>query len=236
MVELRRNFIFSAVFHTAIIAVFCIFFCRGMGDRVPANFMAVSLFEETSGSKPGYSPTRGVQQRKRDSTIEEVPLRENFLKDDKSIFVQRNAEKENIAESGQGSPAISFNRYTGASGIHIGPDIDAPRGYSGAKRKGESSDISSPNDLYSLIRDAITKAKTYPLLARKRRIEGTVVTNFCIGEWGYPRDLTIARSSGYAILDSEALKIVTKAAPFPAVKGKIVVPITFRLTESAVSD
>jgi TonB family protein len=236
MSELRLNFIFSAVFHTAILAVFCIFFCRGMGDRVPANLMAVSLFEETSGSKPGYSPTRRVHQRKRDSTIEEVPLPKNFLKDDMSIFVQRKAEKENIAESGQGSPTISFNRYTGASGVHIGPDIDAPGGYSGAKRKGESSDISSPNYLYSLIRDAITKAKTYPLLARKRRIEGTVVTNFCVGEQGYPRDLRIARSSGYAILDSEALKIVTKAAPFPAVEGEIVVPITFRLTESVVSD
>jgi len=88
---------------------------------------------------------------------------------------------------------------------------------------------------YVIIRDAIEKAKTYPFLARKKRIEGTVITNFIINSNGYPQDIKIEKSSGSEILDSAAIKIVMKAAPFPVVDGQIAVPISFKLTNHPLS-
>jgi TonB family protein len=95
------------------------------------------------------------------------------------------------------------------------------------KRRAGKGNTSNP---YVLIRAAIEKARTYPFLARKKRIEGTVVIDFTINGKGYPQDIEIGKSSGSEILDSAAIKIVMKAAPFPAVDGEIAVPISFKLT------
>ncbi len=94
----------------------------------------------------------------------------------------------------------------------------------------KSSHHGNTNNPYALIRSAIEKARTYPFLARKNRIEGTVITGFTINSKGYPQDIKIEKSSGSEILDSAAIKIVMKAAPFPAVDGEIAVPISFKLT------
>jgi TonB family protein len=95
----------------------------------------------------------------------------------------------------------------------------------------ESSHKGNTNNPYDLIRAAIERAKTYPFLARKKRIEGTVITGFTINSKGYPQDIKVEKSSGYEILDSAAIKIVIKAAPFPEVNGEILAPITFKLTD-----
>ncbi|PIQ94684.1 MAG: hypothetical protein COV68_03275 [Nitrospirae bacterium CG11_big_fil_rev_8_21_14_0_20_41_14] len=95
----------------------------------------------------------------------------------------------------------------------------------------ESSHKGNTKNPYDLIRAAIEKVKTYPSLARKKRIEGTVITGFTINSKGYPQDIKVEKSSGYKILDSAAIKIVMKAAPFPKVNSEILVPITFKLTD-----
>ncbi|MEW6419511.1 MAG: energy transducer TonB [Nitrospirota bacterium] len=96
------------------------------------------------------------------------------------------------------------------------------------KRKAGKGNTSNP---YAIIRAAIEKARTYPFLARKKRIEGIVIIDFTINSKGYPQDIKIEKSSGSEILDSAAIKIIMKAAPFPAVDGEIVVPISFKLTD-----
>jgi TonB family protein len=90
-------------------------------------------------------------------------------------------------------------------------------------------------DLFSLIRSTIDKAKTYPLLARKRGMEGTVIVSFKIDRNGLPHEIKILKGSGYQILDEEVPKILRKASPFPELDGEIVIPITFKLTESESS-
>jgi protein TonB len=97
--------------------------------------------------------------------------------------------------------------------------------------KGQLKDGSNSSVLKA-IRSAIEKAKDYPFLARKKKIEGTVITEFTISGRGYPEDIKVKKSSGSEILDSAAIKIITRAAPFPKVNSKIVIPLTFKLTES----
>jgi len=62
----------------------------------------------------------------------------------------------------------------------------------------------------------IERNKKYPLPARKRGIEGSVLIKFLIKENGSVSDVQIIESSGHSILDKSAVKGVFAAAPFPS--------------------
>lgn len=78
-----------------------------------------------------------------------------------------------------------------------------------------------------LIKESIERAKMYPLVARIRGQEGTVVTEFSIDRQGRPENIRILRSSGFTILDRAARDTIVRAAPFPVVKGDLKVSIRF---------
>ncbi|OGW31904.1 MAG: hypothetical protein A2X59_01780 [Nitrospirae bacterium GWC2_42_7] len=81
----------------------------------------------------------------------------------------------------------------------------------------------------SKIRAAVEKAKNYPAIARKNGIEGSVLTEFSINSSGLPVNIKIIKSSGFNVLDSAAVQTITRAAPFPVIKGDLEIPITFVL-------
>jgi protein TonB len=53
--------------------------------------------------------------------------------------------------------------------------------------------------------------KRYPPEALKRRWEGTVTLRLTIGEGGELRDVSVEQSSGYRVLDREAIRMMRKA-------------------------
>jgi len=79
------------------------------------------------------------------------------------------------------------------------------------------------------IRASIERAKIYPVLARKRKQEGTVITEFSINAKGLPQNIQIIKSSGFSLLDSAARDTILKASPFPVIRGTIEVPLIFIL-------
>jgi TonB family protein len=83
--------------------------------------------------------------------------------------------------------------------------------------------------LIARIREAIERATTYPPLARRRRLEGTVLAAFFINEKGMPEEIRVLESSGYGILDREVVSIIERASPYPPLGESIEVPISFRL-------
>jgi TonB family protein len=94
---------------------------------------------------------------------------------------------------------------------------------------GSASAFGSGVNPTQLIREAIERAKVYPELARKRRQEGVVVTEFSINAHGLPENIRVTKSSGFSLLDSAARDTILKAAPFPVVEGRIEIPINFIL-------
>lgn len=86
-----------------------------------------------------------------------------------------------------------------------------------------------PQGIIEIIRNSIENVKTYPVLARKRGLEGTVYISFRISPQGKAHDIKVLKSSGYRILDKTTLDIVKKAAPYPHVNGPIEVPVVFKL-------
>jgi protein TonB len=79
------------------------------------------------------------------------------------------------------------------------------------------------------IKAAIERVKRYPLIAKRRGIEGTATVEFRINDEGIPQKINIAASSGSDILDDAAIATITRAAPFPNDIRTIKVPVSFRL-------
>jgi len=80
------------------------------------------------------------------------------------------------------------------------------------------------------IKDDIQKKITYPRLARKMGWEGKVVVSFIIYEDGTVINIKIVKSSGFALLDKNAVESIKKAVPFPSppVRAELVVPVSYR--------
>jgi len=81
------------------------------------------------------------------------------------------------------------------------------------------------------IRDLITQQLVYPPMARKMGWSGKTVVSFIIAEDGTVHNIRVAESSGFTILDKNAVEAVRTVAPFPRppIRAEIVVPINFKM-------
>jgi colicin import membrane protein len=61
----------------------------------------------------------------------------------------------------------------------------------------------------------LERAKNYPPGARERHAMGHVVVAFSIDDNGQPRNISMLESSGEGDLDTEAVAMISRAAPFP---------------------
>jgi protein TonB len=81
------------------------------------------------------------------------------------------------------------------------------------------------------VAEAVRRQVVYPMLARRRGLQGRVVVRFMLDASGKAADLSTVESSGHEILDAAALEAVRRAVPMPApaVPTQIVLPIVFAL-------
>jgi TonB family protein len=270
--ELRRNILFSLIFHITIITAVFSVIGRDRVDLVPADYMIVSLFKEMAGiTSIASHSTKKVEDKissvivKRESTnqspLPALPSQGSVVATLSEVGTTRfrDSHRESPRTDGKVSERVykeeissglfnNDNKSTSVgetitemglkndiSRVAVSPHIDRSGEITSSQNTGFSTIKSSykgnTNNPYDLIRASIEKVKTYPSLARKKRIEGTVITGFTINSKGYPQYIKVEKSSGYEILDSAAIKIIIKAAPFPEVNGEILVPITFKLTD-----
>lgn len=82
----------------------------------------------------------------------------------------------------------------------------------------------------------LNRFKQYPRTARQARIEGVVMLHFVMDADGKVVSFEIAKSSGRPVLDAEALALIQRAQPLPALPADFptrtldaVVPIEFSL-------
>ena len=82
------------------------------------------------------------------------------------------------------------------------------------------------------IKKDIQKSIDYPKMARRMGWEGKVILSFIICESGAVTDIKVVKSSGYAILDKNAVAAIKLSAPFPKppVRAELTVPISYRLS------
>ena len=102
-------------------------------------------------------------------------------------------------------------------------------------RKVGDQTIQTYDTWHGRVRQMIDSNKSYPLVARQRRQEGTSIVKFTVLRSGNIKDLSI-KSSGYRRLDREAKRMIEASAPFPSIPKSInknsitlTIPINFSL-------
>jgi protein TonB len=160
-----------------------------------------------------------------------------FHREGPSLEVSGLLRKEpRVAARREGSAGPSAQ---GAGKANVSRDVPvqaylASTGGPPALRQGGAGGGLSQSDrraLISRIQASIQDALMYPPLARRRGMEGTVEAVFVIDSRGMPQNIRLLRSSGYRILDKQALRTIQRASPYPVLESAVEVPITFRLTK-----
>ena len=84
---------------------------------------------------------------------------------------------------------------------------------------------------YEYIKNGIQNKMIYPLIARKKGWQGTVIVSFVVCTDGKVQDVQIKESSGFSILDQSAVNTIKNAAPFPPppARAELIVPINYNL-------
>ncbi|MEF8982687.1 energy transducer TonB [Thiohalorhabdus sp.] len=114
------------------------------------------------------------------------------------------------------------------------PAAAEPEAEDAAEDAGDGSDYRPPG-VPAGYRD--NPAPAYPSRARRRHLEGQVILKVAVDPGGRPTEVTIAESSGHAVLDRAARETVTDWTFRPAkedghpVAGTVKVPIRFRLSQ-----
>ena len=72
-----------------------------------------------------------------------------------------------------------------------------------------------------MVKRKIQELRKYPLWAKKQGFEGVSSLRFTLSSDGVVRDIKIFSSSGFKILDREAVSTIKKASPFLRVPSKI---------------
>jgi TonB family protein len=242
---IRQNIFISITIHIMVIAsVFIIADrIRDTAESVHLNHLMVSLFREITAGTPAASSTYPLSVLKKKITYKkENDVQEPILYNTVTPISNHEEMKNEKVSENNNALTISQIQHAGVSeGNTIPPSKKENDGNNlsiNALNKVEPGGLSvmiaesqGAHDFYAYIRNAIDRAKVYPLLARKRKIEGTVIMEFIINNKGYPQDIRIEKSSEHEILDSAAIKTVKNAAPLPHIQGKIIIPIRFKLTD-----
>jgi len=135
-----------------------------------------------------------------------------------------------MAETGSASPAEGTIADAAAA---TGP----VQGTAGISDRGltpetpEESRATYLKEHFVYIRDRITRGIAYPQTARKMGWSGQVKIAFVVFEDGGVNDVNVLESSGFGLLDRNAVETVKRVAPFPRppVRAEIRMAITYRL-------
>ena len=104
---------------------------------------------------------------------------------------------------------------------------------------GDAGPAERANHLMSHLRGALDRHFVYPPLARRHGWEGTVQVGLRMDTHGQLGALRVLRSSGYAVLDDDALQTFRRIAALPDARGwldgrvfETVLPVIYRLTDA----
>lgn len=93
----------------------------------------------------------------------------------------------------------------------------------------ERTGSQSGDPVLTKIRNKIERAKYYPSLAKRQRIEGRAQVSFQIEADGSIAGASIKESSGNTLLDDAAIETLHRASPLPYYDGPITIAIKFSL-------
>jgi periplasmic protein TonB len=102
---------------------------------------------------------------------------------------------------------------------------------SGSGGSGEKAKMKYLKEHFAYIRDKILRNVSYPPVALRMGWQGKTAVSFIICSDGSVKRVEISKSSGFKVLDENAVDTVQNSAPFPRppIEAQITVPITYRM-------
>jgi protein TonB len=100
--------------------------------------------------------------------------------------------------------------------------------------EGGGTTVLEEGEDYNFIRSAVMKNLPYPRMAKKRRIEGSLLLSFRVLENGTIADVKVKESSGHPVLDDNAVawvagRVIPRKMPYSV---KVDLPINYVLRDS----
>lgn len=186
--------------------------------------MPIAPREERQDLAPGplsedsvpVPPTEEVKEVKPEEII--PPVEESPLAPEPEVAMEKVKPVEKQEEEEEKKPQEKVEAQTVASlaaapppieAAAIGPKAAAP--HQGASRKPNQAVLSWQKALHL----HLSKHKRYPSEARNRRVQGVVTVSFTIDRQGRVTNTRIMKGSGSALLDNEALEMLSRASPLP---------------------
>lgn len=135
-----------------------------------------------------------------------------------------NMEADGVASEGGTSSMDGIGSGMGGRGNGTGFGQDPGRGVNSLKK-------AYFKEHFAFIRDLVLKNLSYPSVARRMGWTGHLTVSFVISEGGSAENIRIVRSSGYKVLDENAMSTIKSLQPFPnpPVKAEIVIPIEYKI-------
>ncbi len=201
------------------------------GDAAPVNDVqtpapAADPPRRAAADKPKKAPA--------DPRPREVPARDDTPRDEIASGPSEPAT-ETISPNGEelAGPRASSGEATGDDTAHVSPSPQ-PAGRTAGPGSGITPDQSRAvylKEHFVYIRDRINRSILYPEMARKMGWCGQVKIAFVVAEDGGVDDIRVVASSGFGMLDRNAVDTVKKVAPFPRppVSAEIRMAVTYRL-------
>lgn len=131
--------------------------------------------------------------------------------------------------------SAAFELPAGVKSAYALPPIAAVE----TKSEGDSGNERLLDGYGQRLSEVLSRHQHYPRLARSRGWQGQVRLRLHLAQQGAVLDIEIAESSGYEVLDRQALEMVRLASPLPVPpdgmrgdKFTVDVPVTFRLEHS----
>ncbi len=216
-----RWFALSALLHASLATIGMTVVRLGASDTVTPLAVEVSLVESVVEAAAAEEPPADTKEAPAATTQPPAPAAEQLATTKQPPVATEEplvATEEPLAATRQPpAPVEEPMADTGATlaaireseGIvPIAPSSSlAPEGGDGTGVGGERVDG---------VRAWLERHKRYPRAAAQRRIEGEAILGLVLDSSGAVVSSRILTSSGHAVLDDEVLRMVTRAAPFPA--------------------
>lgn len=182
-------------------------------------------------NKHAVSATHHQQHKEQEPTLPPESIYIQSIPDEELQTMAMTASKANIDTKSGSNDFHSFTSQTSLSNSVL------QKAGSPDRSDGHGDDVISAGKSqylkahFSYIKDLIHKHLIYPAFAKKMGWEGKVITSFIVSSDGCAKNVKVSKSSGYEILDENAIKAITDASPFPKppVEAQIIIPILYRL-------
>jgi protein TonB len=240
---LQRTFIFSLFLHVAFSAVLLLSarFQGDSGKMLNDNVFFIDLKSDVEKTQAAVTKNVSLKKTVVKKMQKEPAMIVEKRNHDEAIILQDSVSDKreaNFTESLSVDSEDPSGIAEGSDKMFSGEKMEYTNFAQGrkeiiksSKTAGDKRDGISEADALKLISAAIERAKTYPAIARRRGIEGTVYVSFRIGPGGESGEIRVLKSSGYKMLDEATMKVIKKAAPYPYIDDRVEVPVTYRLND-----